>query len=137
MPRRLGQGLFGKVKGTYLKCQLTSHTLHLDQKIRDKIFLWGGGGGQGLSFEYWREKMSGCLHRTMKRLAHFIPHMTNITFWKHIHHKKHVSSLIFQDKSNGSIYRTLQEVHVGPGGQDYQGQGNAHHVVGGVVLRRK
>ena len=36
---------------------------------------------------------------TMKRLAHFIPHMTNVTIWKHIHHKIHVSSLIFKNKS--------------------------------------
>ena len=51
--------------------------------------------------------------------------------------KKHVSSLIFQDKINGSNFRTPEEEHLGPGGQDHQGQGDAHHVAGGVVLRRK
>ena len=32
---------------------------------------------------------------TMKPLAHFIPHMTNFTNWKHIRLKKHLSILIF------------------------------------------
>ena len=48
----------------------------------------------------------------MKRLANFIPNMTNVTVWKHIHHTKHVSSLICQDKINGSNFSTPEEEHV-------------------------
>ena len=32
MPGRVGQGLFCTIKGTCVKCQLTTHTLHFDQK---------------------------------------------------------------------------------------------------------
>ena len=40
MPGRLGQGLFGKVKGTCLEYQLTAHSLHLDQKKYEKIYFY-------------------------------------------------------------------------------------------------
>ena len=43
MPGRLDQGWFGTVKGTCLKCQLTIHTLHFDQKNRRQDIGWDKG----------------------------------------------------------------------------------------------
>ena len=71
---------------------------------------------------------------TMKRLAHFIPHMTNVNISMYIHHKKHVSSLIFQGKINCGNFGSPEEEYVSPGRQDHQGQGDAHHVAGGVEI---
>ena len=75
-----------------------------------------------------------CLRGTMKRLAHFIPHMTNVNISMYIHHKKHVSSLIFQGKINCGNFGSPEEEYVSPGRQDHQGQGDAHHVAGGVEI---
>ena len=52
----------------------------------------------------------------------------------YIHHKKHVSSLIFQGKINCGNFGSPEEEYVSPGRQDHQGQGDAHHVAGGVEI---
>ena len=45
----------------------------------------------------------------------------------------HVLCLIFQAKSNGSIFRRVQNYLHGAGGLVQQGHGGAHYVDSGVV----